>query len=168
LKEQEVTDNLLKFVIDNISETKDLLERKFILEILQEPIKQYVMNMEELGLFDKWWDEPILQDETKKFFKNPKQTAISTLKQEVFGSINGEVYTLFFHLRCRAEFYYLSISEKKISYLVNSSRLIYVKLDKFDRERGEDVTTFEQERDQIKKLLLPLPNGQREANIIVN
>jgi hypothetical protein len=144
MNEQEVNDKLLNTVLTYISKASDLLERQFVLDVAELDVKKYVLTMEKLGLFNNWWEEKELQKEAKNFLKDPKDSAISTLKQEVFGNFNGEVYTLFFHLKCKAEYYYKSIRKNKMTYLVNNSKLTYMKLEKFNREKKEDIIVFEQ------------------------
>lgn len=144
MKEQEVTDKFLKQIKDYIDNAKDLLERQFVLTVSEADVKKYVLSMEKFGLFDEWWKEEALQKEAKKFLKNPNEKTVSTLKQEVFGNIDGTVYTLFFHIRCNAEFYYKTIQKNKMSYLINNGKLIWMKLDKFDRENNKDIQVFEQ------------------------
>jgi hypothetical protein len=144
MNEQEVNDKLLNTVLTYISKASDLLERQFVLDVAELDVKKYVLTMEKLGLFNNWWEEKELQKEAKNFLKDPKDSAISTLKQEVFGNFNGEVYTLFFHLKCKAEHYYKSIRKNKMTYLVNNSKLTYMKLEKFNREKKEDIIIFEQ------------------------
>lgn len=142
--EQQVNDQILSKIFGYIDNAKDLLERQFVLTVAEGDIKNYVFSMEKFGLFNNWWEEKELQKEAKEFLKNPKDSAVSTLKQEVFGTIKGQVYTLYFHLKCKAEHYYKSIRKNKMSYLVNNSKLTYMKLQKFDRERERDITVFEQ------------------------
>lgn len=142
--EQQVNDRLLKLILGYIDNAKDLLERQFVLDVADNDLKKYVLSMEKFGLFNNWWTETELQKEAKEFLKDPKKSAVSTLKQEVFGSIDGQIYTLFFHLKCLAEHYYKSIRKNKMSYLVNNSKLTYMKLERFDRDKEEDVTIFEQ------------------------
>ena len=144
MDEQQVNNNLLSCILNYISHAKDLLERQFVLDVADNDIKKYVLTMEKLGLFNNWWIERELQKEAKEFLKDPKPTAISTLKQEVFGSIEGQIYTLFFHLKCAAEHYYKSIRKNKMTYLVNNSQLTYMKLEKFDRDKEENIIIFEQ------------------------
>jgi hypothetical protein len=142
--EQKVNDNLLTCILNYISHATDLLERQFVLDVADKDVKNYVLSMEKFGLFNNWWTEKELQKEAKQFLKDPKKTAVSTLKQEVFGSIDGQIYTLFFHLKCPAEHYYKSIRKNKMSYLINNSKLTYMKLEKFDREEQKDIIVFEQ------------------------
>lgn len=103
--------------------------------------------MERQGLFDSWWVEDALQKEAKKFLKDPKKTAVSTLKQEFYAVHEGEVYTVFFHLRCLAEHYYKSIRKNKMSYLANNSQLVYLKIEKDLPDKDEPVIIYEQGND---------------------
>lgn len=144
MNEQETNNKLLTTIKGYIDNATDLLERQFVLDIADGDVKKYVLTMEKFGLFNNWWIEKELQKEAKIFLKDPKPTAISTLKQEVFGSIDGQMYTLFFHLKCLAVHYYKSIRKNKMSYLVNNSKLMYMKLERFDRDKGEDIVVFEQ------------------------
>lgn len=142
--EQELNNKLMQTIFKYISNATDLLERQFVLDVSEMDIKKYVISMEQFGLFNNWWEERELQKEAKEFLKNIKKTAISTLKQEVFAAIEGVPHTLYFHLKCPAEHYYKSIRKNKMSYLVNNSKLTYMKIEKFDREREEDIIIFEQ------------------------
>jgi hypothetical protein len=144
MNEQEVTNKFLKQILVYIGNANDLLERQFILTVAEADVKKYVLSMEQFGLFDEWWKEEALQKEAKAFLKNPNEKTVSTLKQEVFGNIEGTVYTLFFHIRCNAQFYYKTIQKNKMSYLINNGRLIWMKLDKFDRENNRDIQVYEQ------------------------
>ena len=144
MNEQELTDKFLKLILSYIDNAKDLLERQFVLTVAEADVKKYILSMEQFGLFDEWWKEEALQKEAKEFLKNPNDKSVSTLKQEVFGNIEGTVYTLYFHMKCKAQHYYKTIQKNKMSYLVNNSRLVWMKLDKFDRDKKEDIQMFEQ------------------------
>ena len=144
MNEQKVTNDFLNQIKTYIDNANDLLERQFVLTVAEGDIKKYILNMEQFGLFDDWWKEEALRKEAKEFLKNPNDKTVSTLKQEVFGQIDGIVHTLYFHIKCNAQFYYKTIQKNKISYLVNNGRLVWMKLDKFDRDKNEEIQVFEQ------------------------
>ena len=110
----------------------------------QRDLQEYVLAMERQNLFDSWWEEPELQKEAKQFLKSPKASAISTLKQEFYAVEDNEVYTVFFHLRCKAEHYYKTIKKNKMSYLVNNSQLVFLKIEKDLPDKEEPVIIYEQ------------------------
>lgn len=144
MNEREVTDNFLKQIKTYIDNANDLLERQFVLTVSEGDVKKYILSMEKFGLFDDWWKEESLQKEAKEFLKNPNNKSISTLKQDVFGKIDDIVFTLYFHIKCKAEFYYKTIKKNKMSYLVNNGKLVWMKMEKFDKENQRDVIVFEQ------------------------
>jgi hypothetical protein len=147
MKEEEINLKMLKTLLEYIHNAKDLLERQFVLQVCQRDIQEYVLSMERNGLFDNWWTEKELQKEAKKFLKDPKKTAVSTLKQEFYVVHENEVYTIFFHLRCLAEHYYKSIRKNKMSYLVNNSKLVFLKIEKDVRDKENPVIIYEQGSD---------------------
>ena len=103
--------------------------------------------MERQGLFLNWWGDKSLQKEAKKFLKDIKPSAISTLKQEFYAVHENIVYTVFFHLRCSAEYYYKSIKKNKMSYLANNSQLVFLKIEKDLPDKEEPIIIFEQGND---------------------
>lgn len=148
---QEITDKFLGQIKAYIDNANDLLERQFVLTVAEGDVKKYVLSMENRGLFDDWWKEDALQKEAKEFLKNPTDKAISTLKQDVFGQVNGEIFTLYFHIKCKAEYYYKTIRKNKMSYLVNNGKLVWMKMEKFDRKRQMELPVFEQGLNMIHR-----------------
>ena len=144
MDEQQINLNMLKKLLHYIGNAKDLTERSFVLQVAQRDIQEYVLAMERKGLFDNWWKEEELQKEAKMFLKDPKGTAISTLKQEFYVVHENDVYTIFFHLRCLAEHYYKSIKKNKMSYLVNNSNLVFLKIEKDIPDKDIPVIIYEQ------------------------
>lgn len=158
MNEQQVTDKLISTILDFIESATDQDERRYVLIVAEPTLQKYVLNMERFGLFDEWWKNEYLLKEAKKFLKNPILTMISTLKQEVFGKSNGEVYTLYFHLRTPAQHYYKSIVKKKMSYLANNSSLVFVKLDKLDNDTKQEIEIFKEEYKPAFEKTSPVPN----------
>ena len=144
MNEDQINLNMLKQLLHYIEKANDLVERSFILQVAQRDLQEYVLAMEKHGLFDKWWEEKALQKEAKVFLNNPKKTAVSTLKQEFYVVYESEVYTIFFHLRCLAEYYYKSIKKNRMSYLVNNSTLVFLKIEKDLPDKEEPVIIYEQ------------------------
>lgn len=144
MEEQQVTDNFLALIKKYIDNAKDLLERQFVLTVAEADVKKYVFALEQLGMFENWWKEESIQREAKKFLNEPSDKAVSTLKQEVVGLIEKDLFTLSFHIKCNAKYYYKSIAKNKMSYLLNNGRLVWMKLIRFDRENNRDVPVFEQ------------------------
>lgn len=142
--EQTYTVNLLKKVLHYISEATDLLEKQYVLKVAEEDVKNYVKNMDKCGLFQKWWEDPLIKKEAKGFLKEPNEKSISTLKQDAMGSIDGVTYTIFFHLRCPSEYYYKTIKKRKVKYMVNKCMLLYMRLEKFNSETKQDEIVYEQ------------------------
>ncbi len=142
--EQDRNNKLIKTIKGYIDKATDVLEKQFVLEVSTIDLRKYILSMEQFGLFDKWWKEKELYKEAKKFLKDPNVKSISTYKQEVFGTLHGKTFTLFFNMRAPSEHYYKSIRKKKISYFINKAMVLYMRLEYFDSETKEDKIVFEQ------------------------
>ena len=158
MNEQQVTDKLISTILGFIESATDADERRYVLIVSEPTLQKYVLSMEKFGLFEEWWENTYLLKEAKKFLKDPILNMISTLKQEVFGKSDGQVYTLYFRLRCPAQHYYKSIVKKKMSYLVNNSSLVFVKLDKLDKDTKQEVEIFKEEYKPAFEKTSPVPN----------
>jgi hypothetical protein len=143
LEYQKSTNKFIKDLMGMIEKAKDLDERRFVLNVAEPRIRNFIITSNDYGLFEHWWNEPILKKEAKDFTKNPNNRTFSTIKLNAYGDYNGEEYTVLFHYKTPAKYYYKSILKKKMTYAANNGKLFYLKLTKIGMN-DKEIPVYEQ------------------------